>query len=86
MTGLMFVFLLISVAFMADLQKQEDNKNRVLLEYNNTQGEILKDLKIAFQDKEKEWEMTIDDDLSIKFTNPDVLFDPNVSTVTRKFQ
>lgn len=82
----MFVFLLISVAFMADLQKQEDNKNRVLLEYNNTQGEILKDLKLAFQDKEKEWEMTIDDDLSIKFTNPDVLFDPNVSTVTRKFQ
>ncbi|MFO0763482.1 MAG: OmpA family protein [Candidatus Gracilibacteria bacterium] len=71
---------------MADLQKQEDNKNRVLLEYNNTQGEILKDLKLAFQDKEKEWEMTIDDDLSIKFTNPDVLFDPNVSTVTRKFQ
>lgn len=86
MTWLMLVFLLISVLVISEIQEQQDNKNRILLEYNNTQDEILKELKKAFQEKEKEWEMTIDDDLSIKFTNPDVLFEPNISTLTQGFR
>jgi len=82
----MLVFLLISVLVISEIQKQQENKNRILLEYNNTQDEILKELKNAFQEKEKEWEMTIDDDLSIKFTNPDVLFEANISTLTQWFK
>jgi len=107
MTGLMLVFLLISLLVITvveemkeelELQKQqletqkkkiddvEKQKNRILLEYNNAKADILKDLKKAFEDKEIEWDMTIDDDLTIKFNNPDVLFEANKSIIKSEFK
>ncbi len=86
MTWLMLVFLLISVLVISEIQKKEKEKNRILIEYNNTKEDLFKELKKAYIEKEKEWEMTIEDDLSIKFTNPDVLFEPNVSTLTQGFK
>jgi hypothetical protein len=73
----MLVFLLISILVISEIQEKEENKNKILIEYSNVKDEIYKDLKKAFEEKEKEWEMTISNDLSIKFTNPDVLFADN---------
>jgi hypothetical protein len=78
----MLVFLLISILVISEIQEKEENKNKILIEYSNVKEEIYKDLKKAFKEKEKEWEMTIDDDLTIKFTNPDVLFDANDKNIT----
>ncbi len=77
MTWLMLVFLLISILVISEIQEKEENKNKILIEYSNVKDEIYKDLKKSFEDKEKELEMTISNDLSIKFTNPDVLFADN---------
>lgn len=86
MTWLMLVFLLISILVISEIQEKEENKNKILIEYSNVKEEIYKDLKKAFKEKEKEWEMTIDDDLTIKFTNPDVLFDANDKNITSWFR
>jgi hypothetical protein len=78
----MLVFLLISILVISEIQHKEENNNRILIEYSNVKEEIYKDLKKAFKEKEKKWEMTINDDLTIKFTNPDVLFEPNNKSIT----
>lgn len=81
MTWLMLVFLLISILVIAEIQEKEKEQNRVLLEYSNVKIEIYKDLKKAFEEKQQDWDMTIDEDLTIKFSNPDVLFDANSSRI-----
>lgn len=85
MTWLMLVFLLIAILVMSEIQEDEKEKNRVLLEYSNVKNEIYKDLKKAFEEKEQDWDMTIDDDLTIKFSNPEVLFEANSSIIRPRF-
>jgi outer membrane protein OmpA-like peptidoglycan-associated protein len=77
----MLVFLLISILVIAEIQEKEKEQNRVLLEYSNVKTEIYKDLKNAFEEKQQDWDMTIDEDLTIKFSNPDVLFEANSSRI-----
>jgi hypothetical protein len=79
----MLVFLLISILFIAEVKKNEENKKRILIEYNNIKSELYKDLKKAFEEKESEWNMTIQDNLTVKFNNDDVLFSPNNSNLTK---
>lgn len=86
MTWLMLVFLLISILVISEIQEKEEEKNRILIEYSNVKEELYKDLKKAFEEKEKEWEMLIDEDLTIKFTNPDVLFEPNSKNINWWFK
>lgn len=86
MTWLMLVFLLISILFIAEVKKNEENKKRILVEYNNVKSELYKDLKKAFEEKESEWNMTIQDNLTVKFNNDDVLFLPNNTNLTNWFK
>lgn len=85
MTWLMLVFLLISILTMSEIKKKEEVKNKVLVEYSNVKEEIYNDLKKAFADKEEKWEMKIGDDLSIRFTNPDILFEPDKNNIKEWF-
>ena len=86
MTWLMLIFLLLSVFVMSEIQKKDNEKKKILIEYNNSKDELYKNLKKAFKEKEKEWQMEIEDDLTIKFTNPDVLFEPNSYILREKFK
>lgn len=85
MTGLMLVFLLISILVISEIQEKEDIKNKILIEYSNAKEEIYKDLKKVFEEKEKEWNMTITEDLTIKFNNTDILFEANKADIRPGF-
>lgn len=85
MTGLMLVFLLISVLVIAEIQQKEDNKNRILIEYSNAKEEIYRELRKVFEEKQKEWNMTISEDLTIKFNNTDILFEASSATIRPRF-
>lgn len=85
MTGLMLVFLLISILVIAEIQQKEDQKNKILIEYSNAKEEIYKDLKKVFEEKEKEWNMTIREDLTIKFNDTDILFEANKADIRPRF-
>ena len=85
MTGLMLVFLLLSVFVMSEIQKKDNDKKQLLVEYTNSKKELYNDIKKAFEEKEEEWQMQIEDDLTIKFTNPDVLFEPNSPQLKENF-
>lgn len=86
MTWLMLVFLLLSIFVMAEIQKKDNEKKKILIEYNNSKKDILEELKKAFDDKKEEWQMEIEDDLTIKFTNPDVLFEANNTNLRKNFK
>jgi outer membrane protein OmpA-like peptidoglycan-associated protein len=88
MTGLMVIFLFISVAYMVKLQeerkerekelteKEEALKQRDLIfeEFKATKEKLYAELDSAFKDDFAQWDVVLDKDLSIKFTNPEVLF------------
>lgn len=88
MTGLMIIFLFISVAYMIQLQQEQKEKNQIINEYINIKNELLNELKKEFEsDFSKEiWDATIDSDLSIKFNNEYVLFDYNKSELKEEFK
>src|SRR3989344_6468990 len=78
MTGLMMVFLFISILFMHQWQKE-------FVSYQNNKNSLYKELNNQFKEKYKEWDMILEKDLTIKFTNPEVLFDYRSAEITPKF-
>lgn len=78
MTGLILVFLLIAILFMQQYQKD-------IVAYQDAREELYKELDAKFIDKYDEWEMVLGDDLSIKFTNPEVLFAYRSSEISNRF-
>lgn len=94
MSGLMIVFLFIAVSFMAKVDKDSRtalqtnaNVKSIIDAYNQRKKTIYDDLVIAFEDNAEEWNMKIDSsDGTIRFEEPDVLFDDAASTVKPKFK
>lgn len=86
MTWLMLIFLLISILTISEIQKKEENKNKILIEYSNVREDIYKDLKKAFEEKSENWDMIVSDDLTIKFNNDELLFEANKSEIREKFK
>lgn len=86
MTWLMLIFLLISIVTISNIQSKNLNQKEVVQEYNNARNEIYADLKKILKENETEWNMEIGEDLIIKFSNPDVLFEPDSAQIKQKFQ
>ncbi len=80
MTLLMVIFLFISLAFMGLVQKQKQV-------YIQTKRDIYHDLDSAFRTNLIQWHAELDStDLSIKFNNPQVLFESGSDLVRDSFK
>lgn len=79
MTLLMVIFLFISLAFMG--QQAE-----IVNGHQRTKKAIYSELDSTFKDDFKKWNVGLDKDLSIKFNNPQVLFDVGSDYVKDSFQ
>ncbi len=86
MTGLMLIFLLIAVAFMYQVQIKQKDKNKILVEYNDSNLQLYKELNSSFKDKEKKWWMKINSDLEIKFNKKDINFETDKYFVPETFK
>lgn len=86
MTVLMVIFLFMSISYMAMMQKKEKEKNAILTDYQATKDSIKSDLNSIFQNDFKKWNMILDDNLSIKFINPQALFDVGSEQITPYYQ
>jgi len=86
MTVLMVVFLFISIAYMGLVQFQKNEQDKIFKDYRETKESLYKDLNKEFKNDFKKWDLELDKDLSIKFTNPQVLFKSGASDITPKFQ
>lgn len=86
MTGLMVVFLLVAVAFMMQIQKKEQVTKDLVNEHSLTKMEIYSDLNTVFEEKYIEWGMELNSDLTIKFTDPEVLFEYRSAILKRRYR
>lgn len=86
MTGLMLVFMLIAILTISHVIQRESERNELITEFENTKSELYDELEKAFGGKRNDWGIEITKDLSIKFENPDVLFDYLSADISLQFQ
>lgn len=77
MSGLMVIFLFISVAYITN----------IAFTYERLQESLYEDLQEEFEDDLDEWGATIDrQKLSVRFQEPDVLFDTGEARINAMFR
>lgn len=81
MTGLMVIFLFVAIAYISRVNKNAD----VLAQYIEARQNLHEKLVNKFQSDTARWEMTIGRDLSLRFTNPTVLFQTGSWDLTPAF-
>ena len=98
MTGLMMVFLFLSILYMNQIQRESEERikdtkksaekiNKLTQEYMNYKVLILNKLKEEFKKDLRKWNAEIiEDSLIIRFLSPDVMFDAGKSTIKREFK
>jgi outer membrane protein OmpA-like peptidoglycan-associated protein len=86
MTGLMVLFLLIAVTYMARVEADSSRIREVAVAYTETRDSLYKDLYAEFKDDLPKWKADlIKADLSIRFNDPDILFSNGSSEIKPEF-
>lgn len=85
MTGLMVIFMFIAISYIVEVQKKQQERDIIFEEFKATKEMLYAELEKEFKDDFKEWKVELDKDLSIKFTNPDVLFQSGKSDIRPNF-
>jgi outer membrane protein OmpA-like peptidoglycan-associated protein len=82
MTGLMVIFLFVAIAYMIEVQKNQN----VLIDYVDTKTQLHDKLVNEFAKDTALWQMQIGKDLTMKFNNPQVLFATGSYQLTDSFK
>lgn len=87
MSGLMMVFLFISIALMRHALIERDKIKEVAVAYRNNQVALYEALRNEFGPDLKRWNADIDKDtLSFEFKSPDILFGLGSSVMRPQFE
>lgn len=86
MTGLMVIFMFIAIAYMQETQKKQVERDQLFEEFKITKQELYEELERTFKNDFIKWKVELDKDLSIKFTNPEVLFASGKTEIRPYFQ
>ncbi|MDR3012604.1 MAG: OmpA family protein [Chitinispirillales bacterium] len=86
MSGLMVVFLFIAVVYMLNVKEEKDRIEEIAITYNRLQTELYNDLLSEFEDDLGRWGAEIDEQLSIRFQEPDILFGVGSSNIRPRFR
>jgi outer membrane protein OmpA-like peptidoglycan-associated protein len=87
MTGLMFLFLLIAIAYMAQVEAQRATPKNLLTNYVETRAQLYRDLDREFHGDLLRWGATLDPNtLSIRFNARNVLFAAGSAELQPRFK
>jgi len=86
MTVLMVIFLFMSISYMALVQRRQKEQNKIFKDYEESKVALYNDLNETFKNDFDKWKLKLDPDLSIKFTDPQVLFPIGKSEITDYFK
>ena len=87
MSGLMMVFLFISIALMRHALIERDKIKEVAVAYQNSQVALYDALLLEFKRDLVRWNAEIDrDTLAFQFKSPDILFGLGSSTMRPEFK
>jgi outer membrane protein OmpA-like peptidoglycan-associated protein len=85
MTGLMFLFLLIAITYMVQVEQQAARARKIAVFYEQTRLDLYHDLDREFHRDLPHWGAQLREDLSIRFTEPDVLFETGSANLRPRF-
>lgn len=85
MTGLMFLFLLIAITYMVQVEQQAARAHRIAVLYEQTRVDLYHDLDREFHNDLPRWGAQLYQDSTIRFTEPDVLFDTGSAELRPRF-
>lgn len=86
MTVLMVIFLFISLAYMGLVQLQKKKQDQILEEYKETKEKLFNDLQVVFKNDFRKWNLELDSNLTIRFTNPRVFFEQGKAELKPEFK
>ena len=86
MSGLMMVFLFIAIAFMVQIQQEQQAVKEIAMTYRESQQSLNMDLKKEFNKDLKRWGAEITKDNIFRFNSPEVLFASGSSRISNKFK
>jgi len=87
MSVLMIIFLFIAISYMHNVQQNQLNVKKVAVAYQELQTDLYLDLWKEFKDDLPSWKAIIEKEtLTVRFEEPEVLFDIGSSELSDKFQ
>ena len=87
MSVLMLIFLLIAVSYMYNVERGKMDVKRIAVAYRDLQLALYQDLWEEFKDDLLAWQATIEKEtLTVRFEEPDVLFDVGSANVSERFK
>ena len=86
MSGLMMVFLFIAIAFMVQIQSEQQAVKEIAMTYRQSQQSLNKDLFKEFEKNLEAWGAEITKDNIFRFNSPDVLFTAGSSEISNQFK
>jgi outer membrane protein OmpA-like peptidoglycan-associated protein len=86
MTGLMVIFMFIAIAYMVEAEEKQEERDKMFEEFMVTKETLYSELDSVFRDDFKKWDVELDKDLSIKFTNPQILFTSGEARIRSRFK
>jgi outer membrane protein OmpA-like peptidoglycan-associated protein len=87
MTGLMVIFLLIAVMYMMKVEADADRIKTVVVAYSEIRDALYEDLHAEFQNDLSKWKaQIIKSDLTIRFSEPEILFATGSSELKPEFK
>lgn len=87
MSGLMMIFLFISVSYMIDVIREKDKIKEIAVTYNRLQDDLYEDLYNEFKNDLPKWNAVIDrQTLSVRFQSPEVLFQAGSAKLEDRFK
>lgn len=85
MSGLMMLFLLIAVLYLVIVERKNDEIEQVIILYENLREELYQDLLVEFDQDLPRWGAELSDDLRLRFTNTELLFEEGDSRLRSGF-
>jgi outer membrane protein OmpA-like peptidoglycan-associated protein len=85
MSALLMIFVLLLIGTMLKLQEEFESKSNVAERYQELQVDLYNDLYIEFENDLYIWKAEIDSTLTIRFKEPEVLFDAGRSELSWAF-
>jgi outer membrane protein OmpA-like peptidoglycan-associated protein len=85
MAALLLIFVLLLIGTMLKLQEEFDNKSDIAERYKELQINLYTDLFDEFETDLNIWKAELDSSLTIRFLEPEVLFDAGKSGIKETF-
>jgi len=86
MSGLMLVFLFVSIGYMQEIEEEKEKIKSIAVAYNQGKIALNNALKEEFSKDLDRWNAEILDNNTIRFKSPEILFETGKSDIKDKFK